>query len=75
MVVANSRSKSTLRAVADALSDGANSIDYYPSYEMVTCGERSQVFEDDMLHVRPACLAEITQRFLDLYIGASGSEP
>ena len=75
VVVANSRSKSTLRAVADALSDGANSIDYYPSYEMVTCGERSQVFEDDMLHVRPACVAEITQRFLDLYIGASGSEP
>ena len=54
VVSATTYSKSVLRAVAGQLSHGREDVDYFPSYEIVTCSlSRGEYFEPNLRTVRP----------------------
>lgn len=67
VIVANSYSKSVLRAVAEDVRflDG---VDYFPSYEMAMFSPRDSTWQDDQRHVSQAAIEAITGRFVALYI-------
>ncbi|HYG89225.1 MAG TPA: GSCFA domain-containing protein [Azospirillum sp.] len=67
VIVANSGSKATLRAVAEELYRRYDYVDYFPSYEIVTNTPRPLAWQDDQLHVSPAMVKEITETFVGLY--------
>ena len=70
--LANTYSKSVLRAVAQKLYDTFEAIDYFPSYEMVILSERSCVWEKDNIHVRSDFVGKIAKLMLDTYSSAVG---
>ena len=51
VVVANTLSKSTLRAVAGDFVNAHPDVDYFPSYEIVINSERTSAFAWDFRHV------------------------
>ncbi len=67
IIVANSGSKATLRAVAEELYRRHDFVDYFPSYEIVTNTKRALAWEDDQIHVNPALVKYITDSFVGLY--------
>ncbi|MGI3170750.1 GSCFA domain-containing protein [Pseudooceanicola sp. C21-150M6] len=68
IIVANSYSKSTLRAVAQDMFRAHDDVDYFPSYEMVTYSPRSMAWRHDQRHVEPPMVWSITGRFRDAYV-------
>lgn len=88
VLIANCYSKSTLRSALTEAIDSAKSespkqkIDYFPSYELVTLCERSDVWrptnehgEPDGRHVRPEFVQDVIMRcFLGAYTGST-NEP
>jgi len=68
IIVANSYSKSVLRAVAEEVHRSEEDVDYFPSYEMVTYSPRHLAWRHDQRHVEPAQVWKITGKFRDLYI-------
>jgi hypothetical protein len=64
IVVANTYSKSTLRAVAQDFAAGHDNVQYFPSYEIVMNSERDMAWEDDLRHVKGA----MTQHVMDLFM-------
>lgn len=64
IVVANTYSKSTLRAVAQDFAAGHDNVQYFPSYEIVMNSEREMAWEDDLRHVKGA----MTQHVMDLFM-------
>ncbi|HSK40897.1 MAG TPA: GSCFA domain-containing protein [Arenibaculum sp.] len=67
VIVANSGSKATLRAVAEELYRRYDYVDYFPSYEIVMNTARPFAWHDDQLHVSAAVVKEITETFVGLY--------
>jgi hypothetical protein len=63
IVVANMRSKSTLRAVAAAIEEEDDSVLYFPSYEMVMYSKRDFAWKGDMRHVRRPMVEKIIALF------------
>lgn len=65
--VANTHSKSVLRAVcgAVALTSG---VDYFPSYESVTQSAPEGVWKADRVHVSQGFIGKIAGRLLDTYL-------
>lgn len=62
-VIANTASKSMLRAVADAfVTRHEDRVTYFPAYEMVTVIDDSP-YEDDNRHVRDECVDRIMRLF------------
>lgn len=62
-VVANSASKSMLRAVVDAfVSRHADRVTYFPAYEIVTVIDDNP-YADDNRHVQPECVQRIMELF------------
>ena len=53
VIVANSYSKSVLRAVAETLASTHPNVDYFPSYELATLSHPDTVWQPDRRHVRP----------------------
>lgn len=75
IIVANNHSKSLLRAVAGELSDEIDGVDYFPSYEIATISGRQQVWEDDLVHIKPNFVGRIMQHVTDAYVpGSVGDE-
>lgn len=74
IIVANTHSKSVLRAVAGELSDELDGVDYFPSYEIATIGPRQQVWEDDLRHVKPNFVGRIMQHVTNVYVPGSVSD-
>ena len=68
VLVANSYSKSTLRAAAEEFARAHEHVDYYPSYESVTLSDRRVAFQDDLHHVANAIVDVNVRRFLDCYV-------
>lgn len=70
VIVANSASKSVLRAVAEELFRRFDFVDYFPSYEMVLNSPRAIAFEEDQLHIARDMVAHIMGTFRDSYLAA-----
>ena len=62
VAVANSESKSILRAVAGRISSEFENVTYFPSYEM--CVSDPQAYKEDGRHVRPEKGAQIMNFFV-----------
>ena len=67
-VVANTASKSILRAVADRIGKQWDSVHYFHSYEMVACEDRNKVYKPDGRHVRPEYVDEIMREFEKVFV-------
>ncbi len=67
--VANSFSKSTLRAALGQLASNRPNVEYFPSYEVVMAAG-SDAWEADGRHVRRALVEEITAGFVASYFGS-----
>lgn len=71
IAVANTLSKATLRAAADAFQINHDDVDYFPSFEIATLSSRSFAYAPDCLHVADRVVGHIMGQFLDTYLGAS----
>ncbi|WP_332692589.1 GSCFA domain-containing protein [Bosea sp. (in: a-proteobacteria)] len=68
VIVANSGSKSVLRAVAEELYRRFDFVDYFPSYEIVLNSPRAIAFEEDQLHVARNMVAQVMTTFQESYL-------
>lgn len=68
IILANTYSKSVLRAAAEVCRQTFANVDYFPSYENVTLVPRNQAYEDDCLHVTDALVRDNILDFLRLYM-------
>jgi len=68
VIVANSASKSVLRAVAEELFRRHDFVDYFPSYEIVLNSPRALAFQDDQLHVAREMVAHVMEAFQSAYL-------
>ena len=66
--IANTYSKSVLRAVCGAASMLRPSVDYFPSYESATLSDPAQVWESDRIHVGGGFVGKIVAHLLDHYL-------
>ncbi|HSN17267.1 MAG TPA: GSCFA domain-containing protein [Gammaproteobacteria bacterium] len=64
IVVANTYSKSTLRAVAQDFASAHANVQYFPSYEIVMNSQRELAWEDDLRHVRGAMTQHVMDQFM-----------
>lgn len=71
IAIANTLSKATLRAAADAFQMRHDDVDYFPSFEIATLSSRAFAYAPDCLHVADRVVSHIMGRFLDGYLGAS----
>ncbi|MCA0200734.1 MAG: GSCFA domain-containing protein [Proteobacteria bacterium] len=67
IVAANTYSKSTLRAVAETFAARHDTVDYFPSYEMVMSTHPDLAWEADRMHVPQALVQSIITRFMACY--------
>ena len=68
VIVANSASKSLLRAVAEELFRRHDFVDYFPSYEIVLNSPRALAFQDDQLHIARDMVAHVMSTFQSAYL-------
>ena len=68
VVVANSYSKSMLRAAAQEWASHHTNVHYFPSYEIVQCSQGAQTWEEDLRHVRGQVVQHIMRIFLEKYL-------
>jgi len=66
-IIANSYSKSALRAAAEMFVFKNNNVDYVPSYEIVTHTPRNSAFIQDNRHITPSLVNEIVDRVVATY--------
>ena len=59
VLIANTHSKSVLRAVAGELTARHDRVDYFPSYERVVLSRHPSVWEPDLRHVRHPFVSKI----------------
>lgn len=69
VLVANTASKSILRAAAEAISRRHEAVDYFPSFEMVSAAPRALAYIEDRLHVADAVVGEVVRTFMQAYMG------
>ena len=67
IIVANTHSKSTLRAVAATISSKLSYVDYFPSYELVIHSPRTLAWKADQLHVQDGMVEHVMQEFVNAY--------
>lgn len=66
VLVANSYSKSVLRAVAGEITDSINGVFYFPSFDMITgANSGDALFAQDQRQVRQNTVDFVMQRFVD----------
>jgi len=76
VLVANTYSKSVLRAVCGAVTREYANVDYAPSYESAMLSRTPEVWEDDLVHVTTAFVGKIVERTLAAYVSeAPGPAP
>ena len=66
--IANTYSKSVLRAVCDVVATRRPMVDYFPSYETVTLSAPATAWGSDRLHVHQALISKIVSRMTDNYL-------
>jgi hypothetical protein len=67
-IVANTYSKSVLRAAAEEFVQAHDNVDYFPSYEMVTLSDRAAAYWDDNIHVQSAMVSRIMEMAVSKYV-------
>lgn len=67
VITANLYSKSTLMSAALETATQYDFVDYFPSYELVTLSPRSEAYQEDGVHVAPALVERVVQRFAESY--------
>ena len=67
IIVANARSKSTLRAAAGASCERHPHAHYFPSYEIATNTAHHLAWQEDRIHVLPGLVEHIVRTFLSAY--------
>lgn len=72
VIIANSYSKSILRAVAGQISQERGNVDYFPSFESVMLTKQDYVWHDDLLHVSSNFVGRIMARVDDKYFDRRG---
>lgn len=75
VAIANTLSKSTLRAAADAFAHAHPDVDYFPSYEIVSLSRRDYAFGADYMHVTNQIVSHVMSRFMDLYCPSAPPAP
>jgi len=75
VAVANTLSKATLRAAAEAFDQRHDDVAYFPSYEMVTIAPRQKAYISDMIHVDDNVVAQIVRSFMSIYLGKTVVPP
>ncbi|HZZ74231.1 MAG TPA: GSCFA domain-containing protein [Pirellulales bacterium] len=73
--IANTESKSVLRAVAGAIVRKYDHVHYFHSYELVMHSARGDVFLEDGRHVQSAYVAGIMSQFEQQYVRTAPLEP
>jgi len=68
IVVANTWSKSLLRAVAQEWANAHPNVDYFPSHEIVQNSDRAAAWEPDLRHVTGGGVQHIMELFLQNYL-------
>lgn len=69
VLVANMRSKCTLRAAAETFCQNHEDVAYFPSFEMITLADRPLVYEEDKIHVRDGIVGHVTSEFIRTFVG------
>ena len=72
VVVANTYSKSTLRAVAQDFAAAHANVQYFPSFEMVMNSRPEMAWEDDLRHVQGGMTAHVMDEFLRGFVEEPG---
>lgn len=67
VIVANTYSKSVLRAIAQEIAASDDRVDYYPSYEIAVNTPRHIAWRHDQRHVQYDTIKAIVSKFEDLY--------
>jgi len=75
VLVANTYSKSTLRAAAEVFAHSYDDVEYFPAYDIITNSSRTAVYEADCRHVSDTVVGSVMQTFLHLYLGFSEERP
>lgn len=73
-LVADSYSKSVLRAAADDLARNFANVDYFPSFEIVKSGGTAS-YIDDNIHVRGDLVRQITRWMVERYSPSGAVQP
>jgi len=71
VIVANSYSKSVLRAVAGQIAEEFANVDYLPTYESVILTKQTYVWSNDLTHVEGAFVGRIVARMCEHYASES----
>ena len=74
VAVANSYSKSVLRAAVEPFVAGREHIEYFPSYESVILTDRLTAFSDDQIHVNGGMVRFNVDRMIRRYVESSRAE-
>jgi len=67
-IIANTYAKSTLRSVCGALYEEFDNVDYFPSYESVMLSRSAEVWQDDLIHIRPEFVLKVVKRMVSTYV-------
>lgn len=70
VVVANTYSKSTLRAVATDFAGAHANVDYFPSYEITMNSRKPAVWMEDKRHVRGPFAVQIMRFFIEKWVAS-----
>ncbi|HCX28186.1 MAG TPA: hypothetical protein DHU55_00180, partial [Blastocatellia bacterium] len=68
VVIANTYSKSLLRAAAQEWAAAHKNVHYFPSYEIVMNSDRATAWEEDLRHAQGKVVDHIMRIFLDSYL-------
>lgn len=66
--IANTESKSVLRAVAGEIVDVCNNTEYFPSYEIVNAVDRQDRYERDGRHIKQALIDNVMREFEKAFV-------
>lgn len=68
VIIANSHSKSVLRAVAGQVSSEYENVDYFPSYECVMLTRDNSIWANDLIHISDAFIAKLVAYLVEHYV-------
>lgn len=69
VAVANTLSKAVLRVAAEAFACNHASVDYFPTFDMISISPRNQAYGADCLHVRDEIVGKMMRKFMGIYLG------
>jgi hypothetical protein len=76
VLVSTTLSKSILRVAAENISNNSTTVDYFPSYEIITGNfNRGNYFGPDLRSITEEGVAHVMRLFLKHYAGLEASEP